>query len=130
MKKITIKNENRKALLAYIEMQAEIKRLEKESKALRAELADTFKTLGDTFNATDKTSFVYGTVQQGGQAVNVVYQETTAKGAVDWKAYALALGGTDEGAEAFRRASNTRVSIGYASKAENKAITEYEQVDA
>lgn len=126
MKKITIKNENREKLITFIEKQALYRKLEKEVKAMRPEIENIFNTVDQTFDNTEKTKFMYGTIQQENQAVNVVYQKTQAKGNIDWKAYALSLGGSEEDAEPFRKNGNIRISIGYATKAENAKIAKYE----
>ena len=109
-----ITHENRNALIRYIKAKAalatataEEKQAKKEAQAVLAELATAYK-------ANDKTDYVAVTVQDKGEKRAIVYKETTAKGSIDWQAYALALGGTAEGAEQYRRESNTRTTIDWA----------------
>lgn len=109
-----ITHENRNALIRYIKAKAalatataEEKQAKKEAQAVLAELATAYK-------ANDKTDYVAVTVQDKGEKKAIVYKETTAKGTIDWQAYALALGGTAEGAEQYRKASNTRTTIDWA----------------
>lgn len=114
MKKITIKNENREALVQYLTIKARKAEIEKEEKALKANLKPLFAELGKAYKDTDKTSYIYGTVQVQGKAKAVVYKETSVTGSIDWQAYAMALGGTAEGAEAYRKATGSRTTIDWA----------------
>ena len=95
---------------------------EAAEKAAKAKAKELFSRLGKAFKATDKTSYLYGTVQMQGKAKAVVYKETTAKGTVDWKAYAMALGGTEAEAEQFRRPSDVRTSFDWATKTQEEEI--------
>lgn len=106
MKKITMKHENRALLIGYLKAKAN-KKLADAAKTVLAELASEYKQAG----ATD---YAYATVQIEKQAKAVVYKETTVSGTIDWQAYAMALGGTTEGAEQYRKAASTRTTIDWA----------------
>lgn len=119
-----ITNANRTALIRYIKAKnalatatAEEKQAKADAKAVLAELATAYK-------ANDTTDYVAVTVQDKGEKKAIVYKETTARGAVDWQAYALALGGTAEGAEQYRRASNTRTTIDWATDKQAAELAE------
>lgn len=114
MKLEHLTHENRTALIRYLKAKdaldaakEEEKNAKKDAKAVLAELATAYKTNG-------KTDYVAVTVQDKGEKKAIVYKETTARGTIDWQAYALALGGTEEEAEKYRRESNTRTAIDWA----------------
>lgn len=119
---ITFKNNERKAVINYLAAKAEKAAAEKKEKAAKAELKDLFSRMGSLFKSTDKTAYIYGTIQENGKACAVVYKETTAKGTIDWQAYALSIGGNIEDAESFRKADNIRTSFDYATTKEIKEI--------
>lgn len=121
-KKVDFRNEERAAIIAYLNAKEEKAAAEKAEKAAKAVIKDLFSRMGKAFKDTDKSSYVYGTVQVKGEAKAVVYRETTAKGAIDWQAYAMALGGTAEGAEAYRKADTVRTAFDWASKSQQEEI--------
>jgi hypothetical protein len=122
-KNITIKNANRTLLMQYLAVKAEKARLDKEEKSLKKQLAELFSELGKAFNGDgEKTAYVYASVQVQGNAQYVVYKETTAKGAIDWQAYAMALGGTEAEAEAYRKADNVRTALDWATAKQTAEI--------
>lgn len=122
MKKINFTNEDRAIIMEYMAAKMAKSAAEAAEKAAKAKAKELFSRLGKAFKATDKTSYLYGTVQVQGKAKPVVYKETTAKGTIDWQAYAMALGGTEEQAEAYRKPSNPRTSLDWATKAQEEEI--------
>lgn len=122
MKKIDFTNEDRAIIMEYMAAKMAKSAAEAAEKAAKAKAKELFSRLGKDFKATDKTSYLYGTVQMQGKAKAVVYKETTAKGTVDWKAYAMALGGTEAEAEQFRRPSDIRTSFDWATKTQEEEI--------
>lgn len=107
MKKIDIRGNARATILAFCEADDTLKALEKDVARLKAEAITALLNAGhitDSGKAV-KSDKVVATIQQDGQAVEVTYVETTRSGSIDWQAYAMALGGTKEGAEAYRKAS-------------------------
>lgn len=122
MKKIDFTNEDRAIIMEYMAAKMAKSAAEAAEKAAKAKAKELFSRLGKAFKTTDKTSYVYGTVQMQGRAKAVVYKETTAKGAIDWQAYAMSLGGTAAGAEAFRKEGNIRTSFDWATKTQKEEI--------
>lgn len=122
MKKIDFTNDDRAIIMEYMAAKMAKSAAEAAEKEAKAKAKELFSRLGKAFKTTDKTSYVYGTVQTQGRAKAVVYKETTAKGAIDWQAYAMSLGGTTAGAEAFRKDGNVRTSFDWATKAQEKEI--------
>lgn len=121
-KKVDFTNIDRKVIVNYLvakEAKAAAEKAEKDAKAAAKEV---FAKLGKAYKATDKTSYLYGTVQMKGQVKAVVYKETTAKGNIDWQAYAMALGGNTKDAERFRKPENIRTSFDLATEAQEKEI--------
>lgn len=121
-KKVDFTNEERAIIMAYLKAKADKAKAEKAEKEAKAMAKELFSKLGKEFKTTDKTSYLYGTVQVQGKAKPVVYKETTAKGTIDWQAYAMALGGTEEQAETYRKPSNPRTSLDWATKAQEEEI--------
>lgn len=116
MKKIDFTNDDRKVIMEYLAAKQAVAAAEVAEKAAKAKAKELFTRLGKEFKTTDKTSYLYGTVQIKGAAYAVVYKETTAKGAIDWKAYALAKGGTEAEAEQYRKRPTVRTSLDWATK--------------
>lgn len=121
-KKVDFTHEERAVIMRYLQAKADKAKAEKVEKDAKAAAKELFSKLGKEFKTTDKTSYLYGTVQVQGKAKPVVYKETTAKGTIDWQAYAMALGGTEEQAEAYRKPSNPRTSLDWATKAQEEEI--------
>jgi hypothetical protein len=121
-KKVDFTHEERAVIMRYLQAKADKAKAEKAEKDAKAAAKELFSKLGKEFKTTDKTSYLYGTVQVQGKAKPVVYKETTAKGTIDWQAYAMALGGTEEQAEAYRKPSNPRTSLDWATKAQEEEI--------
>lgn len=122
MKKIDFTNEDRAIIMEYMAAKMAKSVADAAEKAAKAKAKELFSRLGKAFKATDKTSYLYGTVQMQGKAKAVVYKETTAKGTIDWQAYAMALGGIEEQAEAYRKPSNSRTSLDWATKTQEEEI--------
>ena len=121
MKKIDFTNDDRKVIMEYLAAKQAVAAAEVAEKAAKAKAKELFTRLGKT---TDKTSYLYGTVQIKGAAYAVVYKETTAKGAIDWKAYALAKGGTEAEAEQYRKRPTVRTSLDWATKDQQKELNQ------
>lgn len=121
-KKVDFRNDERTAIIAYLNAKSAKAKAEKAEKDAKAAIKDLFDRMGKAFKQTDKSSYIYGTVQMQGEAKAVVYRETVAKGQIDWQAYALALGGTAEGAEAYRKADTVRTAFDWASESQEKEI--------
>lgn len=124
IKGIDFKNEDRVAIMAYLKAKADKAKADKAEKDAKAKCKELFARLGRAFKETEKTAYIYGMVQVQGEAKPVVYKETTAQGAINWEAYAKALGGTDEGAEAYRKPTNTRTSLDWATATQTQEIAE------
>lgn len=122
MKKIDFTHEDRTAIMAYIAAKEAKAKAEAAEKKAKAEAKAVMEKLGKAFKDTDKTSYIYGTVQVQGKAKAVVYRETVAKGAVDWQELAtklaLAQGYDMEDlqtmAEGYRKTPNTRTALDWA----------------
>ena len=121
-KKVDFTHEERAIIMRYLQAKANKAKAEKEEKDAKASAKELFFKLGKKFKTTDKTSYLYGTIQVQGKVKPVVYKETTAKGTIDWQAYAMALGGTEEQAEVYRKPSNLRTSLDWATKAQEEEI--------
>lgn len=121
-KKIDFTHGERAVIMRYLQAKEDKAKAEREEKDAKAAAKEVFAKLGKLYKATDKTSYLYGTVQVRGEAKAVVYKETTAKGTIDWQAYAMALGGNTQDAERFRKPENTRTSLDLATKAQEKEI--------
>lgn len=113
---LTVKNENRKALIDYLKAKKALKDAKAAEKAAKAAAAEVFAEFGKAYKESEKTEYLQAILQQDNAAVGIVYKETTKQGSIDWQAYALALGGTEEGAEEYRGEKITAVSIDYATK--------------
>lgn len=124
MKKIDFTNDDRKVIMEYLAAKQAVAAAEVAEKAAKAKAKELFTRLGKEFKTTDKTSYLYGTVQIKGAAYAVVYKETTAKGAIDWKAYAMALGGTEAEAEQYRKRPTVRTSLDWATKDQQKELNQ------
>lgn len=113
IKNITFKSEARAAVMNYLAAKANAKAAVDNEKRAKLACKAIFEELGKAFRSAkaEKTSFLYGTIQEHGQATTIVYKETEVSGSIDWQAYAMSLGGTTAGAEAFRKESTTRVAI-------------------
>lgn len=123
IKGIDFKHEDREIIMNYLKAKADKAKADKAEKTAKAKCKELFARLGKAFKATEKTDYLYGTVQVQGEAKAVVYKETTAKGAIDWEAYAKALGGTDEGAENYRKPNTTRTALDWATENQSKEIS-------
>lgn len=121
-KKIDFTHGERAVIMRYLQAKEDKAKAEKEEKDAKAAAKEVFTKLGKAYKATDKTSYLYGTVQMKGQVKSVVYKETNARGAIDWQAYAMALGGNAKDAERFRKPENTRTSLDLATEAQEKEI--------
>lgn len=123
IKGIIFTNEDRKVILSYLQAKADKAKADKAEKDAKAACKELFARLGKAFKGAGKsTAYLYGTVQMQGKPKPVVYKETTAKGAVDWQAYALSLGGTVEGAEQFRKSDTVRTSMDWATPTQEEEI--------
>ena len=120
--KIDFRNDERLAIIAYLEAKEARVKAEKAEKEAKAAIRTLFERLEKAFKKTDKSTYIYGTIQSQGRAKAIVYRETVAKGAVDWQAYAMALGGTLEGAEAYRKPDNVRTAFDWATKTQQAEI--------
>lgn len=124
MKKITFRAEDRAVLMAYMAAKAAASLAAAKEKAAKAAAVALFMEHGKAVeHGTDKSDYIVGSVQHHGEREWYSCVTTHAKGGIDWKAYALALGGTAEGAEAFRKAGSTTVKV---DKASAKLIKELE----
>lgn len=124
MKIIHLTHENRSVLMTYLKAKADLAKATAEEKTAKQTAKEVLAELATAYKGNDKTDYVAVTVQDHGERKAVVYKETTAKGTIDWQAYALALGGTAEGAEQYRRADNIRSSIDWATEKQTQEIAE------
>lgn len=123
-KKVDFRHEERSIILAYLTAKAEATKAAAAEKVAKTKAKELLVSLSKLYKATDKTSYLYGTLQVSGKEKAVVYKETIAKGAINWEAYAKALGGTDEGAEAYRKPNNVRTSLDWATEAQELEIAQ------
>lgn len=124
MKKIMFKHDDRAILMAYEAAKAATKEAAAKEKAAKAAAVALFTEQGNAVDyGTDKSDYIAGSVQVNGAREWYTCVTTTSKGSVDWEAYALSLGGTPEGAEAYRKAGSTTVKVGPAAK---KLVAELE----
>lgn len=121
-KKIDFKHEERAIIIAYLKAKENKAIADKAEKTAKAACKELLTQLGKAFKSTAKTDYVYGMVQVNGKAKPFVYKETTANGAIDWEAYARSLGGTDEGAESYRKAGNVRTVLDWATTKQTAEI--------
>lgn len=119
---ITVKHENRNAFMRYMEVKAQAKELAKQEKALKAEISSVLEECATACVSTDKTAYVYAGVQVQGKVRHAVYKRTTKQGSIDWEAYAKSIGGTDEQAEAFRKASTIQVVVDWATSKQEEEL--------
>ena len=122
IKNIDFRNEERTAILRYLNAKTAKAEAEAEEKAAKTAIKELFARMGKAFKENEKTEYLYGTVQVQGKAKAVVYKETTAKGTIDWQAYAMALGGNLVDAEQYRKDGNVRTALDWASDKQNKEL--------
>lgn len=122
--KVDFRHDERTAIVAYLKAKEEKARAEKAEKVAKDAVKAIFATMGKALKSTDKSEYAYGTIQVQGNAKAVVYRETTAQGAIDWQAYAMALGGNAQDAENFRKVSNVRTSLDWATDKQMTEISE------
>lgn len=120
--KITIKNEHRTIIENYLKAKARAKEAAEAERQAKAQAKEVFTTLGKSYKEAGCTDYLYGTIQESGKARGIVYKETTRKGAIDWEAYAKALGGNDADAETYRKADTHATSIDYATVKQEKEL--------
>jgi hypothetical protein len=116
MKQIIFRNEDRTAIMDYLNAKAEVAKATAKEKECKAKCKELFARLGQTFKTNGITDYLIGAVQVQGKAKAVVYKETTAKGTIDWQAYALSIGGNAKDAEAFRKESSVRTALDWATE--------------
>lgn len=124
MKKVDIRNEERAILIAYLAAKMNKAKAEKEEKAAKATAKALFDKLGKAYKSGEKSDYMALSMQVKGEVKHIVYRETTAKGSIDWQAYAMALGGTEAGAEEYRKPSDIRTSIGWATDKQEAEIAQ------
>ena len=122
--KVDFRHDERTAIVNYLKAKEEKAKAEKAEKVAKDAVKAIFATMGKALKSTDKSEYAYGTIQVQGQAKAVVYRETTAQGTIDWQAYAMALGGNLEDAENFRKVSNVRTSLDWATDKQMAEISE------
>lgn len=113
MGKIDIRGTAREIIINYCIADDKLKALEKEVARLKADAINVLVNAGHAVDSGKavKSDKVVATIQQGNQAIEITYVETTRSGSIDWQAYAIALGGTKEGAESYRKPSITVPAI-------------------
>lgn len=119
---INIKNESRAALIAYLDAKAEKKTADAKERTTKAAAKNIFADLGKEYKAQNCTEYLVGYIQKSNAIEPVIYKETTKRGAIDWEAYAKSLGGTDVGAEDFRKDEVKSVSIDWATDKQKKEL--------
>lgn len=119
---ITIRHESRTALVNYLTAKADKKNADTAERKAKAEAKEVFAELGKQYKAQGVTDYLVGVIQMAGKAVGIVYKETHKRGSIDWEAYAKSLGGTNEGAEKFRKDDVISVSIDYATEKQSKEL--------
>lgn len=124
MKKIDLRNDERAIMVAYLNAKKAKEEAEKAEKTTKAAAKELFAKLGKAYKDGEKSEWLTLSIQSKGEKKHIIYTETTAKGTVDWKAYAIALGGTVEDAEDYRKPSNVRTSIDWATDKEEAEIAQ------
>lgn len=119
---ITIKNEDRKVILEYMTAKANKSFFTRKEAELKPKVQHIFAECGKALKATEKTEYIFGSIQEQGKAKYILHKETIKQGSVDWKKYALSLGGTLEGAEAFRKNEQVSVEIDWATDNQSAEI--------
>lgn len=119
---VSFKHETRVKILNYLAAKANKKDADALERKAKAEVKEVFAELGKEYKRQGVTDYLVGFIQKAGKVVAVVYKETVKRGSIDWEAYAKSLGGTDEGAEAFRKDDVVSVSIDYATEKQNKEL--------
>lgn len=119
---INIRHESRAILMSYLDAKEAKKTADAAEKAAKAAAKEVLLELGKTYKNQGSTDYIVGIVQKMGKAMGILYKETTKRGAIDWESYAKSLGGTDEGAEMFRKANTISVSIDYATDKQNMEL--------
>lgn len=122
MKKIIFRNEFRKAIEQYLSTNDKRKEYIDLEKVQKKEVMELLATLGNAENTSDSTNAMWGYVMEHGEEVPVVYKETTKDGAIDWQAYAMALGGNLHDAEKYRKAPTVTRVVERMSKAMRKQL--------
>ena len=124
MKKITFKNEDRQAIIRFLDLRDRRKEFEKKEAQAKKACEPIFKALGSIYHgAGEHTDYIAGSIQTQGEPEWVLYTETRVSGRIDWEAYARTLPGFDEAvAETFRKPDSVREDVKRATKMQSAEL--------
>ncbi len=122
MKELTIKNEQRKALIDYVTLKRDTLNAQKLEREAKAKVKELFEADANSFKAGEKSEYTQLAVRYKNETRHIVRVVTKKAGNVNWEAYARALGGTDAGAEKFREAESISVKIDWATPKQEQEI--------
>lgn len=105
-KKITLKKAERVEVLDFITRDERNKAEAKKLKDEKPRVAGIIHQTGKLYKVDGKTRYYATIYQENGQRKALILKETDRM-TLGWKAYALSLGGTEEGAKAFAETSTT-----------------------
>lgn len=101
-------NDERKLVLRIDALKSQKSACEKELDKLVPAYVELVERKGTLASDDGKKKVYAGTFRESGELVTATLTVTEAIGTVDWQAYALALGGTVEEAEQYRKPGNIR----------------------
>lgn len=122
MKQIIFRNELRKAIEEYLDINDKKKDYANQEKAKKENVVSILSTMGNEESTSDSTSAMWGYVMEHNEKVPVVCKTTIKDGAIDWQAYAMALGGNLHDAEKYRKAPTITRVVERMSKAMRKQL--------
>lgn len=123
MKKPILVNDARELMQEILRLDARIKADTERKKVAMEELAILMQEKGVAYDGKrEKSAFVYATIQEDKKIKYTIFRETLNKGAIDWKKYAMEIGGTEEDAEPFRRPPHLVRAVRYASTSDLEKI--------
>ena len=122
MKEIKLKNEARKALIAYVTLKRNVLDAQKLEREAKAEIKELFEAVCVSFKEGEKSEYTQLAVRYKNETRHIVRVVTRKAGSIDWEAYARSLGGTDAGAEEFRGSESISVKIDWATPKQEQEI--------
>ena len=108
MNNYTYTGEAKKTILRAAKLKALINKLSDELDTLLPEVEKIVLERGEIIEDSEKRTVYTGDCVSDKVEAEVRYTFSYAKGGDDWKAYAIALGGTEEGVKAHQKDGNTR----------------------
>lgn len=121
---ITIKNENRKAVMEYLQVKADLSALSDKEQELKKSLSTTIQEMADACSKTASTDYSFASLQVQGKVRHVVCKVTHKKGGVDWKKVARDYGISADTLERYRKDTVTQVVIDWATDKQEVELCE------